>query len=549
MSRGRYSAAQVAAQMTLSEEQSEIEENLSDLEPQEREASLPAAVSSSDSSESEDEEPGIIAAVMTAPSGQRWRNEAPSSRGRQPVSNVMRQRPGLTRYAERKIDESVVTCFKLLFDQEMLDTILHETNRQGRRLKRDTWKAIASTELDAYIGLCILRGAYKSNNESVRELWNPETGRNIFGQTMSINRFEEIRSMLRFDNPATRASRQQRDKLAAVRLLIDGFLSNCQLCYEHNESVTVDEQLYPFKGRCFLVQYMPSKPSKYGLKFWVLADSVTYYISNFELYTGKDDSRTVALGEHVVMKMTSHIYGTGRNVTCDNFFTSLHLARELTKKRLTLVGTIRSHRREVPREMRSHRGRELYSSMFAYSTEDSVQLVSYKAKASKNVLVLSSQHKQPEISNGPKRKPSVILYYNATKSGVDCVDERISTYSTKYRSKRWHVAVFCNLLDMACYNAFVLYTQAFPQYNIRKTHRRRCFLLDLGMTLSAAQRERRTLPSQVLPLPSSSNEAPPKKGRCYLCPRTADRKSRAVCCSCSKNICSNHTVVKCSNCE
>lgn len=55
--------------------------------------------------------------------------------------------------------------------------------------------------------------------------------------------------MLRFDNPATRAARQQRDKLAAVRLLMDGFPRNCQLCYEHNESVTVDEQPYSFKGR------------------------------------------------------------------------------------------------------------------------------------------------------------------------------------------------------------------------------------------------------------------------------------------------------------
>lgn len=98
---------------------------------------------------------------MTAPSGQKWRNEAPSSRGRQPMSNIMRQRPGFTRYAERNIDEDIVTCFKLLFDQEILDSTLYKTNRQGRRMKLDTWRAIDSTELNAYIGLCILRGAYK----------------------------------------------------------------------------------------------------------------------------------------------------------------------------------------------------------------------------------------------------------------------------------------------------------------------------------------------------------------------------------------------------
>ncbi|KRX80363.1 PiggyBac transposable element-derived protein 4, partial [Trichinella sp. T6] len=39
--------------------------------------------------------------------------------------------------------------------------------------------------------------------------------------------------------------------------------------YNPSENVTVDERLYPFKGRCQFRQYMPKKPSKYGIKFWV----------------------------------------------------------------------------------------------------------------------------------------------------------------------------------------------------------------------------------------------------------------------------------------
>ena len=89
---------------------------------------------------------------------------------------------------------------------------------------------------------------------------------------------------------------------------------------------------------------MPSKPAKYELKFWLLADAISYYVLNLQMYTGKDESQTEELGMHVVLSLTSHLYKTERNVICDNFFTSLNLARKLSLERMTLVGTIRSNR-------------------------------------------------------------------------------------------------------------------------------------------------------------------------------------------------------------
>ena len=181
-----------------------------------------------------------------------------------------------------------------------------------------------------------------------------------------------------------------------------------------------------------------------------------------------------------------------------------------------------------------------------------MQLVSYKAKLSKTVLLLSSQHKHLDVSDGPKQKPNIILYYNETKSGMDCVDERISTYSVKYHSKCWHVMVFCNLLDMACYNAFVLYTNIFLDYNIRKSHRWRCFLTQISERQFRVPTVKGTyLCLQPLAPPATpAKEELTKKGRCHLCPRALDQKSRDVCHTCHKNICfSLHSVTKCSDCK
>ena len=106
--------------------------------------------------------------------------------------------------------------------------------------------------------------------------------------------------------------------------------------------------------------------------------------------------------------------------------------------------------------------------------------VSYTAKRNKYVLLLSTQHKENKISDGEKKKPEFILYYIATKGGVDCIDERVATYSIKYISRRLDVPVFCNIVDLSCYNAYILYISVFPNYQHGKRHKSRLFLSDLG---------------------------------------------------------------------
>ena len=88
-----------------------------------------------------------------------------------------------------------------------------------------------------------------------------------------------------------------------------------------------------------------------------------------------------------------------------------------------------------------------------------------KQKKNKNIVLLSSQHSSNILNESNTRKPETILYYNATKGGVDCVDERVGTYSVKYTTKRCHVPVWCNILDLTCYNGFILYSDVFPNHH------------------------------------------------------------------------------------
>ena len=76
---------------------------------------------------------------------------------------------------------------------------------------------------------------------------------------------------------------------------------------------------------------MANKPDKLGIKFWLAVDSESHYLVNGFSYLGKDAQRPTnqSLSEYVVTKLVEPFLNGGRNITCDNFFTSVTLAKTL----------------------------------------------------------------------------------------------------------------------------------------------------------------------------------------------------------------------------
>ena len=113
---------------------------------------------------------------------------------------------------------------------------------------------------------------------------------------------------------------------------------------------------------------MPNKPDRYGKKFWVLVDVSSKFISNVVPYLHaqeKDGRAGVPLVESVVMKLEEHVTGKRYNITCDNVFTSLPPAQKLANAKISIVGTMRKHQRELTKEMtEAERGRGIVVNSF-----------------------------------------------------------------------------------------------------------------------------------------------------------------------------------------
>lgn len=370
----------------------------------------------------------------------KWSKIAPARNVRTPSHNIIRLPCAKGQFRQEDL-LSPCESFQQIFDQQMLDNILTWTNKklQNIRLKYPndvSFRECTIIELKGLLALLIYSAAFKSNHESILAIFATDgSGREIFRASMNIRRFCSLLIALRFDDFEDREARKEIDPGCAVTEILELFNKNSQKSYTIGANATVDEMLIAFRGRCKFKMYMPNKPAKYGLKVQCLADARTTYVYNTYLYTGKDsDGKTLSqedrkkpIPTQAVIRLCTPIFNTNRNVTTDNWYSSMELLSTLKEKGLTTIGTLRKNKGEIPQEFLPQKKRPVGSSLFGFTNQCTI--VSYVPKKNKAVILYSSMHHGDE-TNEVTGKPVIIDDYNNTKGGVDSVDQKCSVYSS-----------------------------------------------------------------------------------------------------------------------
>ena len=149
---------------------------------------------------------------------------------------------------------------------------------------------INTNELEQWVGLCIYSPISKLSN--ARQHWSLQLGalRDFAAEVMSRNRWEDIKHKRHLVDNTSLTNKSpyhhiNHHKLFKIRPMVDHLREKFQAILKM-QNLCVDEQMVPFKSKCSIKQYIPSKPHKWGYKLMVLANSqgMTY---DFFLYTGK----------------------------------------------------------------------------------------------------------------------------------------------------------------------------------------------------------------------------------------------------------------------
>ena len=106
---------------------------------------------------------------------------------------------------------------------------------------------------------------------------------------------------------------------------------------EHN---AIDEGMLKWRGRLFFCIYNKDKPTKYGIKAYILADSASGYCWNMDIYHGKRKS----IKETVTGLLTNICLGLEHSLYMDNWYNSVELSEFLLTAQVHTVGTLRKNR-------------------------------------------------------------------------------------------------------------------------------------------------------------------------------------------------------------
>ncbi|XP_069596256.1 piggyBac transposable element-derived protein 4-like [Ranitomeya imitator] len=456
---------------------------------------------------------------------------------------------------------TAVECWNNLFT-DILDIIVRCTNQYIDAIKdkfsgEGDVRPTDEIEVRAFIGLLYLAGAYRGNCQSLEELWGTEgDGIPKFSLVMNLKRFKTLLRCLRFDDRTTRTHRKESDRLAAIRDVFEKFVGNCQNSYLPGENVTIDEMLPGFRGRCAFRQHIPSKPNKYGIKLFALVDARMIYTVNMEIYAGKQPTGPFCISNkprEVVKRLAEPLFGSGRNITADNWFSDFDLIDDLRMQKLSYVGTVRKNNKQLPPNFVNVKGKKQYRSMFGFN--DGKVLVSYIPREKKNVILVSSLHDDDAIDpgSGVQKKPEVITFYNLTKSGVDTLDQMCAAYSVSRNTKRWPMVIFFTMLNVGGINSQVIYLG-----NQLQPLRRRVYLKTLANELVSGELRRRTtgihssLEDRIKRYLSKDDleKSPPKRRRCTTCTtETGHRRlSNYECHKCHNACCLSHADMICQPC-
>ena len=337
---------------------------------------------------------------------------------------------------------------------------LRAQNRLSRRSRYKTWRAVTTTEMEGFLAVIMNMSVIRL--PTVEAYWSTHWIGEVpfFSRMFPRERFQQIFWMLHVSHEEPDRPVRRIDK---VRVILNLLITNFQRCYAPTRNLSVDETMVGFRGRFGPKQYMPNKPTKYGVKAFTLADSEQGYVLNILPYTGAD-TLDDASTEHsflpqparVVLHLVDTYLCKGHRLFTDRYYTSIPLAKALHERSTGFTGTCNRNRVGLPSELRLKSFRLQDNEVQAHRAGDFL-VVGWRAPKKKvPVIMLSSECSAAttEVCSRTTRqvttKPLVVHEYNFSMNGVDKADQHTVYYSFIRRSKKWWRKLFFLAIRDCC---------------------------------------------------------------------------------------------------
>lgn len=379
-----------------------------------------------------------------------------------------------------------VDFFYLFMPEAAFELISVETNRYAMQYLDDTadppprshflsWIDTSKAEIKAFIALQIAMGLCQK--PSIRSYWNKFwLTYTPFSSIMSRNRFELIQTFLHFNNAELQVPRGQRgfNPLFKIQPLLDIVDPTYMQVYGPRRELSLDESMVKFKGRIFFRQYLPAKPTKWGIKEFILAEAKTGYALKSVVYTGKTSFQRdagVGLSEQVVLDLLEGFEDKGHKVYMDSFYSSPSLFLKLKDKNIGACGTVNINRKGMPQGLKPSalslkKGdspvfmRKKDDDLVACAWHDTKRLALLSTIDNNLTLEKNVRSRENDTGYRTVEKPVIAEQYNHFMGGVDTLDQLLGTYQYPHKSQKWYHTIYHRVREVALVNGFIVYRKA-----------------------------------------------------------------------------------------
>jgi len=280
-----------------------------------------------------------MASSRTAEEGDRWHGREEEAIKPAPLRFKPARDPGPA--CDTSKAWSPLDLFKLFFSDAVVKTVVKNTNTNAARRKQSgvkfKWDVLNLKDFYKFLSIIVFTGLVTVHNRA--DYWRKMWPYNFPFPTnrMSRQRFEAIMWSLHLsDLEEDDINRQKKntpayDKLFKLKPLYTDIVSACQANFQPRQHLSFDERMVATKAQISFKQYIKDKPTKWGFKLFVLADSSLGYTWNFTIYEGKSQSNTGhGLSYSAVMGLLPvRLLGSGYLLYTDNFYTSPLLFNDL----------------------------------------------------------------------------------------------------------------------------------------------------------------------------------------------------------------------------
>ena len=363
----------------------------------------------------------------------------------------------------------------------MLEHFVKATNSYAEKKKEEKRNfyrkfklvPLMKEEMLRYIGVLLLLSV--NSVRSYRLAWDPKSSQALIHlhDLMSRNRFENISAFFHVVTTEEEDSNSN-DPLKKIRGMQDRVQKACAQYYHPLCELSIDERMVKSKARSHFRQYLKNKPTKWGFKYFVLADP-TGYTLDFNLYCGA--RRSGPISEHglcydVVMNLIQMYPHQGYFLFMDNFYTSPTLVKVLKDRDIWSTGTLRINRKDIPESvLQLHKamkrsdvphgtgyyvrdGQEVYT---CWKDSGCVTLLSNSYPGHKDGTTMRRAKKRSgEFERLEVPLPSAVRAYNSFMGGVDISDQLISYHRIIRKTNKYWKTLFYHLLEICVTNATIL---------------------------------------------------------------------------------------------